>query len=560
MRAAALALYALVAAATVAVVRAEPGLALAGNATALAAELTVSAALLAAALGASRRRARPRFTAPLAAAGLALPLAEWNSPGAGAALTIGLAASGAWAPLLAHGALRGPDEQPLARAGMAVLVLAYGTAVGVLGVAAAAVFDPAAQGCEACPANRLLVAGDAAAWRSVERAGLALTIAWTGAYALLAAVRLARSTTARRRLTAPVLVPAAVALALAGAQAAHGLGRGVLSNDPVDRVLWAGQLAAVALTAAGVAWERVRARRTRAAVARLVVAFAGAPPPGGLEAQLAATLGDPGLTLLHAVDGGWVDGEGRTATLAPDREATMIAAGDAPVAAIVHRRGLLADPGQVDELAAAARLALEHERLAALRRAQLAQLRASRARIVAAADAERLRLERDLHDGAQQRLVALAIGVRLVRRAARDPQAERELAAAEEELRAAAAELRELAHGLFPAVLADEGLAAALDVLSEHEPRLVARDLPEDRLAPSLESAAYFVVAEALRRTGDGEVRVEARRRDGVLSVELATDRQLAGPATPIEDRVGALGGSLTITAHRLTAELPCAS
>ena len=228
----------------------------------------------------------------------------------------------------------------------------------------------------------------------------------------------------------------------------------------------------------------------------------------------------------------------------------------------MHGAGLLDDPALAQEIAGAARLALEHERLNATRRAHLAQLRASRARIVATADAERRRLEHDLHDGAQQRLVTLALSARLARRqlAADEPALEAELGIAEEELRTAVAELRELAHGLFPAVLADEGFGPALEVLSEQTPRLVPRTLPQGRFAAPVESAAYFVVAESLRRTAGGDVAVDARRLDGRLVLEVACAAELAGAATELEDRVGALGGELVADSHNVRAELPCGS
>ena len=438
-RAIAVGAYALIAAATVAIARSEPDFALAAGPGWRAAELTAGALLLLAALGAHAWRPRPGYAFPLVAAALLWPLAEWNSPGAGAGFTAGLVLSAAWAPALAHGALRGPDAGRLGRAARGVVALGYVATIGVLGLATAAVFDAGAQGCLDCPRNVVLLAGDAGAWRTAERAGLVLTTAWAALYIIVAAVTLVRSGPARRLLAAPVLVPAVAAVGLLGAQAVHGLDRGFLSNDPTDRAVWAGAIAALTLTAAGVAWERVRAWRTRQAVARIVVAL-GDSPPGGLEAQLATTLGDPLLKLLHATEegDGWVDGEGRAAALPDGRETTFVVAGDRPVAALVHRAGLLADAGQAAEIAGAARLALEHERMGALRRAHLEQLRASRARIVATADAERRALERDLHDGAQQRLVTLAIGMRLAQRNTDDPELAAGLAAAEAELRSRA--------------------------------------------------------------------------------------------------------------------------
>jgi signal transduction histidine kinase len=560
-------LYVAVAAVTVAIVRSELGYALAGDsATALAGELAAGALLVGAALIAGPRRPAALVGWPLAAAGIAWPLMEWNSPGAGAAFTAGLALYAVWPCLLAHSALRGTDRHSLGRPAAALVAVAYVTSLVVLGVASAAVYDPLAQGCLECPRNRLLIAGDADVWHELGQVGLALSVAWIAAFVALVAAQVARSSPARRRLVAPALVPAVAAVALFGADAVHSVERGFLSNDPTDRTLWVGEMVALSLVAAGLAWERVRARRTRSALAQLVVDLGASPPPGGLQGQLAVLLGDPTLTLLHSLDDGasWIDAEGRQAALPADggRGVTRIMAGGREVSALVHRTGLLDDPGLAQEIAGAARLGLENERLNAMRRAHLAQLRASRARIVATADAERRRLERDLHDGAQQRLVTLALSVRLARRqlAAMEPTLEAELRIAEQELRAAVGELRELAHGLFPAVLAEEGFGAALEVLSEQTPRLVPRELPEGRFAAPVESAAYFVVAESLKRTAGGDVAVDARRQDGRLVLEVASAAELAGAATELEDRVGALGGELVGDSHHMRAELPCES
>jgi signal transduction histidine kinase len=229
---------------------------------------------------------------------------------------------------------------------------------------------------------------------------------------------------------------------------------------------------------------------------------------------------------------------------------------------LVHRRGLLDDPGFAQEIASAARLAIEHERLHASRRAQLERLRLSRARLVATADAQRRQLERDLHDGAQQRLLTLSIAVRLARRqlGRDDPTLDGELAAAESELGVALAELRELAHGLFPMVLTNEGLGAALEVLAERTPRLLTSALPDGRFAAPVESAAYFVVSEALRRWASGDVTVDTRRDGGQLLVEVRGEADVTGEPTAIKDRVGALGGGVIADVHHLRAELPCGS
>ena len=561
------ALFVAVAMATGAIVDNRPDIARAGDsAAALAGELAAGALLVAAALAAQAWRPRPRFTGPLAAAGVGWLLFESNSPGAGPAFTAGLVLYAAWPPLLAQAALRGPDERPLGRPAVALLIAAYATSLGMLGLAAAAVYDPLAQGCLDCPANHLLMTSDAVSWHEFGQLGLVLSVIWTAAFAVLACGRLTRLSPAGRRVAAPVLVPAAAALALFGAAALHGRERGFLSNDPTDRALWVGEMAALAIVAVGVVWERVRARRARSALARLVVDLGASPPPGGLEGQLADALGDPSLRLFHRLDGepGWIDSEGHAAPLPSDAEriATSVVAGGREVSALVHRRGLLDDPGFAQDIASAARLAIEHERLHASRRAQLERLRLSRARLVATADAQRRQLERDLHDGAQQRLLTLSIAVRLARRqlGGGDPALERELAAAEGELGVALAELRELAHGLFPMVLSNEGLGVALEVLAERTPRLVTAALPDGRFAAPVESAAYFVVSEALRRAPDGDVAIDARREGDQLVVEVRAEAEFAGELTPLEDRVGALGGALIADVHHLRAELPCGS
>ncbi len=405
--------------------------------------------------------------------------------------------------LLAAAALRGLDERPLGRVGWSVVAVGAIATAGVLGLASAVVFDPDAQGCAACPANRLLVANAARRVHDLGRVGLAVGVAWAAGFCAVAAARLWRASPPRRRLGAPVLVPAAVAIALFGADAAHGLERGFLSSDPTDRALRVAQAVALALIAAGIALERLRLRRTRARVAQLVLDIGAAPAPGELRARLADALGDPALMLLHSVDGGWMDETGRAVELPAtgERAVTLVRAAGDDLLAVVHRRGLLDDPQLVDELATTARLAIEHERLQAAHRARLAELRASRERIVAAADRERRALERDLHDGAQQRLVTLGLSIRLARR--HRPGDDAGLAVAEEHVRAAVVDLREVAHGLFPTVLADEGLAPAIDVLSEQTPRLVVAGSCRTAASRSaVESAAYFATREALRADG----------------------------------------------------------
>lgn len=551
------------AAVTVAIVRQDPGNSLAGDSSlVLALEVAAGVLLVVAGLAA---RANRGFGVLLAASGIGWLIAEWNSPGAGAAFSAGLVLYAAWPALLAHAALRYPDRS-LTRSEMAVLAVAYAYSLLLLGAGTAFFYEPVEQGCLDCPANRLLLNSDPQAVYDLGRAGLLVAAVWAAAFVALALIREARATPPRRWVEIPVLLPATVAVALFGARALHGRERGYMSNDPTDRALLAAQVAAVVLVAAGVAWARVRARRMRAELTRLVVDLGQSPPPGGLRDQLANAFGDPSLDLLHAQDDGarWIDSTGRPADIQrdSDRQVTRLLAGGRELSAVVHRPGLFEDPALAAELADAARLALEHERLSAIRRAHLESLQASRGRIVATADAERRSLERDLHDGAQQRLATLAVAIRLARRqlASQDPSLDAELASAEDGLREALAELRELAHGLIPAVLAHEGLKPAVEALADRSPSLVVGELPSGRFAAPVESAAYFLVAESVRRTGGADVAVSARRQNERLIVELEATTGIAGPTTDLEDRVGAVGGTLRATTRELSAEMPCGS
>jgi signal transduction histidine kinase len=196
-------------------------------------------------------------------------------------------------------------------------------------------------------------------------------------------------------------------------------------------------------------------------------------------------------------------------------------------------------------------------------RAQLEDLRASRARIIEAGDAERRRLERDLHDGAQQRLIGLMLALRLLRAqlgTEQDQHLAGRLDEAEAELRRAVTELRGLAHGIHPAVLSDEGLAPALEALAEGTlaPLRIAA-VPDERFPPAVETAAYIVVAEAAKA---GAARVSATRRDGWLVVDVETEAEPDG-LVDLEDRVGALDGRLAVERApggrvRIRVEIPC--
>ena len=553
-----------VSAATVMIVRGEPDLSLAGDsAAALAAELVAAALLIAAAT--ATWRAGAAFPVLLAAAALAWLAAEWNTPGAGPAFTAGLVLYAAWPPLLAAAALRGLDERPLGRPAAVLLAVAFVSCVGVLGLASAAVFDPEAQGCVQCPANLLLVAGDAGLGHDLGRAGLALTATWTAAFAVLAtaaaralvagaaALGRTRARSGGRRRGAvrcrcgPRPRPRLSLQRRDGPRAApRGGGRASRWSPPASRSRGC---------APGAPAPRWRGSSSTSAPLPRPASFAsGSPTRSGTRRSSCCTTSKAASGSTPKV------ARPRFPPPASARRRACAPAGE-EVLAVVHRPGLLDDPALVAELATTASLALEHERLHAARRARLEELRASRARIVAAADAERRALERDLHDGAQQRLVAVALAIRLARHriAADDPALDAALAAAEARVRAAVVELRDVAHGLFPTVLADEGLRAALDELSEHAPRFVPRAVPVGRFPGEVESAAYFAAVEALRLAEHG-VTMDAAVEDGSLRLVIGTGTALDAALMQIRDRVGAVGGTMAVQDGELRLEMPCAS
>jgi signal transduction histidine kinase len=315
-------------------------------------------------------------------------------------------------------------------------------------------------------------------------------------------------------------------------------------------------------------------------VGELVVDLSRPLPPGGLRAALARSLRDPSLEVVfHVPRSGWVDGAGERVELPAEgsgRAVTILREEQGPIAALIHDAAWLREPEVVEATAAAARLALENERLHAELRAQLDEVRASRARIVEAADGERRRLERDLHDGAQQRLVSVGLVLREAQSSLNgaDPTVAASLEEAVTELRGALSDLRELARGIHPAILSEEGVEAAVDSLATRSTIPVTLALSLNRgLSPQVEATVYFVVSEALTNIAKHAhaTRAEVRMRtegdrivvqvvdDGVGGASVAAGSGLRGLA----DRVAALDGRLEVSGHagggtRVVAEIPC--
>jgi signal transduction histidine kinase len=327
----------------------------------------------------------------------------------------------------------------------------------------------------------------------------------------------------------------------------------------------------------------VRIRQSRSAVADLVLALDRAPGPAGLRRALASALGDPSLTVCYwePESRSFVGANGRPADPGPPpgRAATEVTADGALLAVLVHDGELLDQRPLLDAVAAAARLALENAQLQAALAAQLEEVRASRSRIVQAGLDERRKVERDLHDGAQQRLLALSLTIAMLSdQLAAHPDASPDLArlagTARDEINAAVGELRELGRGLHPAVLTSEGLAAAVETLAALALLPVTIQIAPARYPPAVEATAYFVISEALTNVArhaqaskaevttcsDGSRLVVEVRDDGIGGAAARGGSGLTGLA----DRVAALGGRLVITSPSgggttIRADLPCA-
>jgi signal transduction histidine kinase len=420
------------------------------------------------------------------------------------------------------------------------------------------------------PHNLLLVHADTGAFEGIRdayRFGIYGVLALV--FIALIARRVQDASPAGRRLLAPMMLGGFVEGTYGIWQAVH-----VFTGSASDDVLYWWQIGGQAAVALALLAGVLTAELARGRVADLVVELAHIAP-GDVRGALARALHDPTLQVAYwlPLRRAYVDEDGRPVDLPADgRAVTRLE----DVAAIVHDPEL--DPDLVESAGAAARLALHNARLQADVRAQLDKVQESRRRIVAAGDEQRRRIERDLHDGAQQRLVALALELRIAQRQRgnADPELDRILADAVGELQVAVEELRELARGVHPAVLTEEGLAGALESLAARTPLPVEiTAAPEDRLPGEIEAAAYFVVCEAIanavKHAQATEIRVSAERRNGRLVIEVEDDgiggaRENGGSGLRgLVDRVEAHGGTLRVESPpgggtRVIGELPCAS
>ncbi|MFD7654446.1 histidine kinase [Actinosynnema sp. NPDC059797] len=298
-------------------------------------------------------------------------------------------------------------------------------------------------------------------------------------------------------------------------------------------------------------------------------------PIGGLQPALRKALRDPTLRLAFPQGDRCVDEDGDHVAIGGD-QAVLPIGGTPPIGLVLHDPALNDEQRLLAAASAATRLALDNARLHATVRRQLVEVRASRRRIVEAAAAERRRLERDLHDGAQQRILAVGIALRLLQQQLdpADRAVNEALEEAQRELAGAITGLRELARGIHPAALTEQGLSAAVRALVRRQPIPVTVDdaLP-GRLPPPVETAAYFVVSEALanvvKHARAGRAHVLLARRGPVLRVDVVDDG--VGGADPergsglrgLADRAAAFDGTLSVTdveptGTRLRVELSC--
>jgi signal transduction histidine kinase len=375
-----------------------------------------------------------------------------------------------------------------------------------------------------------------------------------------------RSTPTERRVVGPVIA--------AGAVSALAVGFGMLYPltalglvAPLDAsiynpIAWSFNVIRI-LVPFGMLFGIVRQRAARTAVADAVASAGETPATLDLGQALAEALRDPLLQVVEwsEDDAVFVAGDGTKLSAAaptiPGRSTAVVRAGDRPLAALIYDRALDEDPAIIAAAVAVTRLAIQNERLTRESARRLEEIEASRARIVAAGDLERRRIERDLHDGIQQRLVALAISLSRAQAAA--PQGEAATAAlgqgAAEALGIVEA-VRDFAHGIHPAVLTEAGLGAALRELADRSPVPVQLDLRlADRGTPPALATAFFVVSEALtnstKHAGASTIWVRARDDRDTLDVSIEDDGRggatIGGGLQGLLDRVSALGGTLTI-------------
>ena len=427
-----------------------------------------------------------------------------------------------------------------------------------------------------CPRNLMFVVSDDAVHELIMTTQRMVGVLLAVGVVLVLAQRWRTASPPMRRSLAPVLLTGSIAAGLS----AVALVSSQVADSPASALLGLAGGVAVAFVPLGFLVGLLRSRFARIAVGDLVIELGRTVAPGELRGALARALGDPSVELAYRLpeSEAYVDVQGRRVVL-PDEDAgravTFVEREGRRIAAVVHDVSLRENPALVQAACAAAGLALENERLQAELRARLDDLRASRARVVQAGDTERRRLERNLHDGAQQRLVSVSFALGLAEsKVLADPAAAREiLAATRQELSTSLEELRELARGIHPAVLSSRGLGAAVRALAMTAPLPVEVSIPPERFPEPAEAAAYYLITEALANASKharaNAVWVSAAREDHRMTVVISDDGVGGADLTQgsglrgLADRVEALDGALWVTSEpgrgtTIRAELPC--
>ena len=434
--------------------------------------------------------------------------------------------------------------------------------------------------CDDCPENVLLISANDTVvdilGGGLDAAALVLVIVVM--VHLIRRYRRVRGT--ERRIYGPLyLAGIALMIALVATVAVNA----AADSSDAANVAWLSAMVVLGLMPFVFLAAFARARMLQGgAVGELISRLGEAPRPGELRDALADALADPSLELVYWLpeSARFVDAAGRAFALPQQgsgRAVTPVERDGETIAAIVYDASLTGARDHVRAVGAAAALALQNERLDAELRAKLEELRASRERMLSIGLEERRRLERNLHDGAQQRLVALALNLRVARSKLRqDPGgADALLAEAGDELDSALEELRELARGLHPAVLSERGLRTAIESLALRAPVPVELGpLPSERLPEAIELAAYFVVSEALTNVAKyadaTQATVSVERHNGRVVVAVADDG--VGGADPgrgsglsgLADRMMVLEGRLEVESEpgrgtTVKASIPCA-
>jgi signal transduction histidine kinase len=546
-----------------------------GRVVGIAVGLTIFWSFVGTGLYAWWRRPANRFGALMTGVGFAFLVTALTASDNRWVWIVGAVLSSVYVAVFAHMLLAYPEGR-VEPGHRWIVVSAY--VLSVLGPIPMLMSKHALDGCTSCPPSLLRWTGIDGIYGVLDALVTALAVFVVGALVVVLVRRWRAASAPLRRALAPVLWSGvALMVMLAGSLTSQTVGAQRLTD--VFGLL--GLLALASVPWTFLVWLARGSVSRAGAVSDLLVRLGDVANRGRLRDALAGALGDHSLELAfwHDDDDRWVDDAGAPMSLPadhdPHRSWTPVELEGRTVGAIVYDIALCDEPDLVRSVAAAAGLAVHNEQLQAQLRARVEQLRASRARIVEAAGLERRRLERNLHDGAQQRLVALSLTVRLAQcKIDSDPDKAHELlAGAAGELKLAQEELRELARGIHPAVLSDRGLEPALEALAGRSPVPVALEgVPDERLPEPIEAAAYFVVAEALTNVAKyasaSHASVRVSRVNGSAFVEIDDDG--CGGADPtrgsglrgLADRVGALDGKLKITSPpgggtRLRAEIP---